>query len=66
MSRKAEFAGDGKGIAFAGNADEQTVCRTEGCHIKFAAGIADLIRCQGKYLQFAVMGSGHGGDMSVQ
>ena len=66
MSRKAELAGDGKGVALAGNADEQTVCRTEGCHIKFAAGIADLIRCQGKHFQFTVMGGSHGGDMSVQ
>ncbi|CDD46336.1 unknown [Firmicutes bacterium CAG:534] len=62
--RKSKLAGNGKGIALSGNADEKAVGGSKGFHIKFAAGIFYKGSRQGIDLQLAVMGGSHGADPS--
>ncbi len=59
---RPSFAGDGKGVALAGDADEQPVGGAQGLHVEFAAGIFHPGCGQGEDLQLAVVGGGHGAD----
>ena len=62
---QAQSGRNGKGVAFAGNSDQKPVCGTQGCHVKFAAGVFHKGRAQGINLQFTVVGGGHGTDSPV-
>ena len=53
---QAKAAGNGKGVAYAGHADQQTVCRAQGFGVEFAAGVFHAWRPQGIAFQFLVVG----------
>ena len=63
--RKPQLLGNSKGVAFAGNADEQPVSGLQGLHVKFTAGILHAGRGKRKYLQFAIVGGSHGAALHV-
>ena len=65
MLRQPQLSRDGKRVALSGNADEQVVGGAQAFYVKLAAGIFYAGRGQGKHLQFAVMGGGHGADVPV-
>ena len=53
--RKAEAAGDRKGVGLSGDADEQPVGRLERFHVELTRGIDDALGAHGVYFQLCVM-----------
>ena len=65
--RKPQLGRDGKGIALAGDTDQQTVCGAQGFHVKLTAGVFHAFGGERIDLQLAVMGGSHGADaLTVQ
>ena len=62
---KSQFFGNGKGVALTGDSDEKPVGGAQRLHAELAAGVLHARLCQGKYLQLAVVGGGHGAALHV-
>ena len=56
--RQAEAAGNGKGVRFAGDADEQAVGRPQRLHVELARGVHDALRAHGIELQLGIVRRG--------
>ena len=65
MLLQPQLSGNGKGIALAGNADEQPVGGRERIHIELTGSILHAVCGQGVNLQFAVVGCCHGANLHV-
>ena len=63
---EAELSGDIKGVALAWNADGQAIGGPEGFDVKFHACVLHAGSAQGKGLELAVVGGGHGAHLTLQ
>ncbi|CAN4071260.1 Galactarate dehydratase, partial [Dysosmobacter welbionis] len=56
--RQPQPPGDGKGVGFAGNADQQPVGGRQRLHVELAGGVLHPCRSHGEGLQLRIVGGG--------